>query len=47
MKKKNVGFALLLIGNIFAAPADTILWYIGVTIGLVGLILVCFSKEEN
>lgn len=47
MKKKNIGFAFLVMGNIFAAPGDTILWYIGVTIGLVGLILVCFSKEEN
>lgn len=45
MKKTKIGFALLLMGIIFAAPGDTLFWWIGVLIGLVGLALVATSKE--
>ena len=29
MKKQNIGFAFLLLGLIFAVPADSMLWWIG------------------
>lgn len=46
MKKKNLGFALLLMGIIFAAPGDTLFWYIGFALGIIGLLLVAVSKSE-
>lgn len=46
MNKKNLGFALLLMGIIFAAPADTLFWYIGLVLGIIGLLLVATSKSE-
>lgn len=45
MKKAKIGFALLLMGIIFSAPGDTLFWWIGFLIGIVGLILVVSSKE--
>ncbi|WP_155998386.1 hypothetical protein [Lachnoclostridium phytofermentans] len=48
MKKQNVGFAFLLLGLIFAVPADTFLFYIGAILGLIGLIIVIIhSKDEE
>ena len=47
MKKRDRGFALLLMGIIFAAPADAIFWWIGVVTGLIGLILVFRSRKEK
>lgn len=44
MDKK--GFALLLLGIIFAAPGDTVFWYIGCLLGLVGLGVVFLSKSS-
>ncbi len=46
MKKQNIGFALLLLGLIFAIPADTILWWIGVLIGVAGVIVVVSGTKE-
>lgn len=39
MKRKTLGFALLLLGNILAVP-DAFFFYTGLAIGLVGLCLV-------
>lgn len=48
MKKQNVGFALLLMGIIFAAPGDALFWWIGLLLGIVGFIIVLRnSKEDN
>ena len=48
MKKQNVGFAFLLLGLIFAVPADSFLWWIGAILGIIGLIIVAINaKGEN
>lgn len=48
MAKQNVGFAFLLLGLIFAVPADSLLWWIGAILGVVGLIIVATnSKKDN
>ena len=48
MKKQNVGFAWLLMGLIFAVPQDVIFWWIGVGMGIIGLVTVIrHSKEED
>lgn len=47
MKKQNVGFAFLLLGLILAVPADPLLWWIGVLLGLVGLIIVIVNSKEE
>ena len=39
MKRKTLGFALLLFANLFAVP-DTVFIYIGMIIGAIGLCLV-------
>ena len=39
MKRKTLGFALLLFANLFAVP-DAVFFYIGLLMGLVGLCLV-------
>ena len=47
MKKQNTGFAFLLLGLIFAVPADGMLWWIGALLGVIGLaIVICNSKTE-
>lgn len=46
MKKQNVGFAFLLLGLIFAVPADSVLWWIGALLGVVGLIIVIVNSKE-
>ena len=48
MKKQNVGFAFLLLGLIFAVTQETLFWWIGVLLGVVGFIIVlCNSKKDN
>jgi len=39
MKRKTLGFALLLFANIFAVP-DAFFFYIGLAVGIIGLCLV-------
>ncbi len=46
MKKIRIGFSLLLMGIIFAAPGDTYFWWIGCLLGIIGFILVSISKEK-
>lgn len=47
MKKQNIGFALLLLGLIFAIPAETLLWWIGVLLGVVGVIIVVIGAKDK
>jgi hypothetical protein len=47
MKKQNIGFAFLLLGLIFAVPADSMLWWIGAVLGIIGLIIVVINAKEN
>jgi len=37
----------LLLGLIFAVPADSMLWWIGATLGIIGLIIVVINAKEN
>ncbi|MBR6708476.1 MAG: hypothetical protein IKL84_02220 [Clostridia bacterium] len=48
MKKQNVGFSFLLLGIIFAVTQETVFWYIGVLLGIVGFVIVLVnSKSDN
>lgn len=47
MKKQNIGFAFLLLGLIFAVPADSLMWWIGVILGIVGLVIVISGSKEK
>lgn len=47
MKKQNIGFAFLLLGVIFAIPAETLLWWISVLLGMVGLVFVIIGSKEK
>ena len=47
MKKQNIGFAFLLLGLIFAVPADTFLWWIGALLGIVGLVIVISNSKSE
>ncbi len=48
MKKQNIGLALLLLGLIYAVSADTLMYWIGVLHGIVGVIVVVIgAKEKN
>lgn len=46
MKKTNIGFGLMLLGIIFAAPGETRLWWIGVLLGLAGFAVVAISQKD-
>ncbi len=46
MKKRNLGFALLLFANIFSVP-DTFAIYAGLFIGLIGLCLVISGLKSD
>jgi len=46
MRREKIGFALLLFGSIFAVP-DPFLWWIGVALGLVGLVLVVLGDKQK
>ena len=47
MKKQNIGFAFLLLGLIFAVPADSLMWWIGVILGIIGLVIVIIGSKEK
>lgn len=47
MKKQNIGFAFLLLGLIFAVPADTFLWWIGALLGIMGLVIVISNSKSE
>lgn len=46
MKRKTLGFALLLLGNIFSVP-DTLFFYIGLLLGIIGLCLVISGMKSD
>ncbi len=47
MKKQNIGFGFLLLGLIFAVPADSMLWWIGVILGIIGLIILIINSKSE
>lgn len=47
MKKQNIGFAFLLLGLIFAVPADSTMWWVGVILGIIGLIFVISNSKSE
>ena len=46
MKRKTLGLALLLFGNILAVP-DAFFFYVGLLIGLIGLCLVISGVKSD
>ena len=46
MKRKTLGFALLLFGNIFAV-SDVFFFYFGVLVGIIGLCLVISGMNAD
>lgn len=46
MKNQNVGFAVLLLGLIFAVRQDLVSG-VGIVLGIIGLIIVIKSNEED
>ena len=46
-EKQNVGFAFLLLGLIFAVPADSTIWWVGVILGIIGLIMVATNTRGD
>ncbi|SHJ43881.1 hypothetical protein SAMN02745136_00006 [Anaerocolumna jejuensis DSM 15929] len=47
MKKQNVGFALILLGIIFAVTVEPLFWWIGVILGVIGFIIVAANASGN
>ena len=47
MKKQNVGFAFLLLGLIFALAPITFFWWIGVALGISGLVVVFIGTKDD
>ena len=47
MKKQNVGFAFLLLGVIFALAQMPFFWWIGVTLGISGLVVVFSGVKDD
>ena len=48
MKKRvNVGFALLLLGLIFAVTQETVFWWRGVLFGVTGFIIVMIDARSD
>ena len=47
MKKQNVGFAFLLLGVIFALAPMLFFWWIGVTLGISGLVVVFSGVKDD
>lgn len=46
MKRKTLGFALLLFANILAVP-DVLFFYIGLAVGIIGLCLVISGLKAD
>lgn len=46
MKRRTLGFALLLFGNIFAGP-EAFFFYIGLLMGIIGLCLVISGIKSD
>lgn len=46
MKRKTLGFAFLLLGNILAIP-EALFFYIGLFIGIIGLCLVISGLKSD
>lgn len=46
MKRRTLGFALLLFGNIFAVP-EALFFYIGLLMGIIGLCLVISGIKSD
>mgnify|MGYP003461943267 FL=1 len=46
-KKQNVGFAFLLLGVIFALAPMPFFWWIGVTLGISGLVVVFSGVKDD
>ena len=47
MKKQNVGCAFLLLGVIFALAPMPFFWWIGVTLGISGLVVVFSGVKDD
>lgn len=47
VKKQNVGFAFLLLGLILAVPAETTVWWIGVLLGIIGLLIIISNSKSE
>ena len=47
MKKQNIGFGFLLLGLIFAVPTDSTMWWVGVILGIIGLIVVISNSKSE
>lgn len=47
IKKQNVTFAFLLLGVIFALAPMPFFWWIGVTLGISGLIVVFSGAKDD
>ena len=47
MKKQNVGFAFLLLGLICAHSPISLFWWIGVTLGISGVIIVFSGVKDD
>ena len=47
MKDKNVGFAFLLLGLIFAVTQETVWWYIGVLLGIIGVLVALKGLKQD
>lgn len=47
MRNKNVGFAFLLLGIIFAVSQEVLFWWVGVLLGIAGLAIVWGNSKED
>ena len=47
MKWGNAGFAVMLLGVIFTAPGDSIFWFIGLALGVTGLLIVIADAKSK
>lgn len=47
MKKQNVGLAFLLLGLIFALAPISFFWWIGVILGISGLVVVFSGVKDD
>ena len=47
LKWGNVGFAVMLLGVIFAAPGDSLFWFIGLALGVIGLLMILAGAKSK